>query len=123
MIDFFFRLARFRNEMLRNLPAQQQQDQLAAEANGEGQGEAAADPAEAGDNNTTAARTTKLVLLKENTDALEIKQYVNKTKACSILESALFISETKKDMFDHDYAQRPISSKEKNKKNSKKDPR
>ena len=104
--------------MLRNLPAQQQQDQLAAEANGEGQGEA-----EAEDNNTTAARTTKLVLLKENTDALEIKQYVNKTKACSILESALFISETKKDMFDHDYAQRPISSKEKNKKNSKKDPR
>ena len=115
------RLARFRNDMLRNLPAQQQQNQLAAEANGE----AAADPAEAEaeDNNTTAARTTKLVLLKENTDALEIKQYVNKTKACSILESALFISETKKDMFDHDYAQRPISSKEKNKKNSKKDPR
>ena len=54
--------------MLRNLPAQQQQDQLAAEANGEGQGEAA--EAEAQDNNTTAARTTKLVLLKENTDAL-----------------------------------------------------
>ena len=122
MIDFF-RLARFRNEMLRNLPAQQQQDQLAAEANGEGQGEAA-EAAEAEANNVTAARTTKLVLLKENTDALEIKQHVNKTKACSILESALFISETKKDMFDHDYAaQRPISSKEKNKKNSKKDPR
>ena len=117
----FFRLARFRNEILRNLPAQQQQDQLAAEANGEGQGEAAEAEAEA--NNVTAARTTKLVLLKENTVALEIKQHVNKTKACSILESALFISETKKDMFDHDYAQRPISSKEKNKKNSKKDPR
>ena len=109
--------------MLRNLPAQQQQDQLAAEANGEGQGEAAEAEAEAEANNVTAARTTKLVLLKENTDALEIKQHVNKTKACSILESALFISETKKDMFDHDYAQRPISSKEKNKKNSKKDPR
>merc|ERR1711956_122360 len=64
------RLARFRNEILRNLPAQQQQDQLAAEANGEGQGEAAEAEAEA--NNVTAARTTKLVLLKENTVALEI---------------------------------------------------
>ena len=107
------------------MPVQQQPD--AGNGNNEGQdqnqgqAQAGQGAAEAPGNNVTA-RTTKLVILKEHTNALEIKQKVGKTKACSILESALFISESKKDMFDHDYA-RPISSKDKNKQKSKKGPK
>ena len=101
--------------MLRNLPAQQD---AGAEEGGQGPAEVPA----AAENNVTAARATKLVLLKENTNAQEIKDKVEKTKACSFLESALFISESNKDMFEHDYA-RPISSKDKSKQKSRKDSR
>ena len=68
------------------------------------------------------ARTSKLVILKENACAQEIKEKVANTKACSLLESAIFISESNKDCFEHDYA-RPMSSKERNKQKSKKDPK
>ena len=68
------------------------------------------------------ARTSKLVILKENACAQEIKEKVANNKACSLLESAIFISESNKDCFEHDYA-RPMSSKERNKQKSKKDPK
>ena len=108
------RLDRFRNEMLRNLPNVGQQNQNAAEQ------PAQADAANEnnGENVTHAAASQKLVILKPNMNANEITQKVDKFKACSMLECSLFISETNKNVFEHDYA-RPTSSKDKSKQKKK----
>ena len=89
MYNFYFRLNRFRNEMLRNVSLQQQDQEGVNDAAGEGDqqepAEAEPEPAAAAENNVvTQARTSKLVILKENTNAQEIKEKVDKTKACSL---------------------------------------
>ena len=61
----------------------------------------------------TDARTSKLVILNEKINAKEIEEKVAKVKAASLLESALFVHESKREGFamDHDYAARPNVNK------------
>ena len=61
----------------------------------------------------TDARTSKLVILNEKINAKEIEEKVAKVKAASLLESALFVHESKREGFamDHDYAARPNANK------------
>ena len=114
------RLARFRNEMLRNLPVNNQNNQRNEDQN-EGQNEGQ-EQNEEENNATHDARTTKLVILKETKNGQEIQQNLDKTKACSFLESVLFTSESSKGAYEHDYA-RPVGNKDKAKAKSRKDPR
>ena len=109
------RLEQFRNEMLRNLPNNQAQNER-------GQDNQENNDAEQEDNNEThAARTTKLVILKEKSCQAEIHEKVQKVETASALEANLYVTETNKDgLFEHDYA-RPSANKAKQK--SRKDPR
>ena len=52
------------------------------------------------------ARTSKLVILKENAKAQEIKEIVDNAKASALLETALFHCESSKEgiFTDHDYS-------------------
>ena len=61
---------------------------------------------EENNSDVVGARTSKLVILKENTNAQEIKENVDKAKASALLETALFHSESSKEgvFMDHDYS-------------------
>jgi len=112
------RLNRFRNEMLRNLPNRGDQPN-----NQRNETDEANENGEEENNVTNAVRANKLVILNEKTNYQEIQETIERAKACSVLESALFTTESNKDGFmDHDYSTRPsVSSKTKQK--SRKEPR
>ena len=94
------RLNRFRNEMIRNIPNNSQNNSRENENGNIQQEEEENNPEMVG------ARTSKLVILKENTNAQEIKENVDNAKASALLETALFHSESSKEgvFMDHDYS-------------------
>ena len=112
------RLNRFRNEMIRNLP-NNRQDENQPEEGAENENDEAENNQQ-GENSTNAARTSKLVILKDTVNAQEIKEKVEYAKVSSALESAMFLKQIQSDGssgFDHDYS-RPSANKK-----SRSDPR
>ena len=117
------RLNRFRNEMIRNMPNNSQQENGNNSRENGNDDENNQQQQEENNSDVVGARTSKLVILKENTNAQEIKENVDKAKASALLETALFHSESSKEgiFMDHDYS-RPNLSNKLNKK-SRSDPR
>lgn len=60
-------------------------------------------------------RVNKLVILNDQVNKTEVQEGILNCKAFSLLESALFVTETNKVAFDHDYVKN-ASAKDKNKK-------
>jgi bromodomain and WD repeat domain-containing protein 1/3 len=122
------RLNRFRSEMIRNLPnssrQSEQMDQSAAAAEEPLPAAEQQQPPEEQQEqqqqqqqpeNNVDIRVGKLVILKENFKKREIEEQVAKSKVCSAIEASLFITESTKEAFDHDYS-RPTTHKEKSNK-------
>ena len=89
------RLNRFRNEMIRNLP-NNRQDENQPEEGAENDNDEAENNQQ-GENSTNAARTSKLVILKDTVNAQEIKEKVEYAKVSSALESAMFTKQFESD--------------------------